>query len=167
MRIGIVSDTHGDSYAIRRVIEQAGRVDAWIHLGDNTRDAEAFGKDGTPVYSVAGNCDFGGEKELRISLDGAEIFAAHGHYYGVTAGTDRLAYRAEELGCNVALYGHTHIPKLDYDGKLYIINPGSPSCPRGGAPRTFAILTAECGSLNAKMMQLYEKQAARRAALKL
>ena len=59
-----------------------------------------------------------------------------------------------ELGCNVALYGHTHIPKLDYDGKLYIINPGSPSCPRGGAPRTFAILTAECGSLNAKMMQL-------------
>ena len=154
MRIGIVSDTHGDLYAIRRVIEQAGRVDAWIHLGDNTRDAEAFGKDGTPVYSVAGNCDFGGEKELRISLDGAEIFAAHGHYYGVTAGTDRIAYRAEELGCNVALYGHTHIPKLDYDGKLYIINPGSPSCPRGGAPRTFAILTAECGSLNAKMMQL-------------
>lgn len=154
MRIGIVSDTHGDSYAIRRVIEQAGRVDAWIHLGDNTRDAEAFGKDGTPVYSVAGNCDFGGEKELRISLDGAEIFAAHGHYYGVTTGTDRLAYRAEELGCNVALYGHTHIPKLDYDGKLYIINPGSPSCPRGGAPSTFAILTAECGSLNAKMMQL-------------
>lgn len=43
---------------------------------------------------------------------------------------------------------------MDYDGKLYIINPGSPSCPRGGAPRTFAILTAECGSLNAKMMQL-------------
>ena len=82
MRIGIVSDTHGDSYAIRRVIEQAGRVDAWIHLGDNTRDAEAFGKDGTPVYSVAGNCDFGGEKELRISLDGAEIFATHGQYYG-------------------------------------------------------------------------------------
>ena len=73
MRIGIVSDTHGDSYAIRRVIEQAGRVDAWIHLGDNTRDAEAFGKDGTPVYSVAGNCDFGGEKELRISLDGAAL----------------------------------------------------------------------------------------------
>ena len=32
MRIGIVSDTHGDSYAIRRVIEQAGRVDAWICL---------------------------------------------------------------------------------------------------------------------------------------
>ena len=78
MRIGIVSDTHGDSYAIRRVIEQAGRVDAWIHLGDNTRDAEAFGKDGTPVYSVAGNCDFGGDNELRISLDCAEIFAAHG-----------------------------------------------------------------------------------------
>lgn len=26
MRIGIVSDTHGDSFAIRRVIEQAGRV---------------------------------------------------------------------------------------------------------------------------------------------
>lgn len=84
----------------------------------------------------------------------AEIFAAHGHCCGVSAGTDRLAYRAEELGCNVALYGHTHIPKLDYDGRLYIINPGSPSCPRGGAPRTFAILTAECGSLNAKMMQL-------------
>ena len=113
MRIGIVSDTHGDSYAIRRVIEQAGRVDAWIHLGDNTRDAEAFGKDGTPVYSVAGNCDFGGEKELRISLDGAEIFAAHGHYYGVTAGTDRLAYRAEELGCNVALYGLCIEPYYD------------------------------------------------------
>lgn len=154
MRIGVVSDTHGDAFAVSRVLDAAGRVDAWIHLGDNTRDAEAFGSKGAQVHSVAGNCDFGGERELRLSLDGAEIFACHGHLYGVNAGTDRLAYRAEELGCNVALYGHTHIPKLDYDGRLYIINPGSPSCPRGGTPRTFALITADKGKLEAKMMRI-------------
>ncbi|HWR55298.1 MAG TPA: metallophosphoesterase family protein, partial [Negativicutes bacterium] len=37
MRIGIVSDTHGDQRAIKQVVAQVGPVDLWLHAGDHVR----------------------------------------------------------------------------------------------------------------------------------
>ncbi len=143
MRIGVVSDTHGDDFAIAEVLKAAGKVDGWIHLGDNLRDAADFEKSGVPVYSVSGNCDIFGETERIIHLDGISIFACHGHTYGVNMGTSRLEYRAQELGCTVALYGHTHVPDIDEYPDLLILNPGSPTKPRRGAPYIFAMLITD------------------------
>ena len=143
MRIGVVSDTHGDEFAIAEVLKAAGKVDAWIHLGDNLRDAPDFSKNGAQVYSVSGNCDFFGDTEQIIQLDGIKIFACHGHTYGVDSGTARLSYRAQELGCTVALYGHTHVPDIDEYPDMLMLNPGSPTKPRRGAPYTFAMLTTD------------------------
>lgn len=39
MRIGIVSDTHGDLKALQKVLDQAGPVDLWLHAGDYSQDA--------------------------------------------------------------------------------------------------------------------------------
>ena len=156
MRIGVVSDTHGDDFAVEQVLKAAGKVDVWIHLGDNFRDAGDFGKNGALVYGVAGNCDFIGETERVICLDGVKIFACHGHTYGVNSGTVRLAYRAEELGCSVALYGHTHVPNTDADANLLILNPGSPAKPRGGAAHTFAMLTTDGkGGVDTQIIKLF------------
>ena len=44
--------------------------------------------------------------------------------------TSRITYRAEELGCDIALYGHTHIPDISYLGKVKVICPGSLTEPR-------------------------------------
>ena len=39
IRIGVVSDTHGDFQALEQVLDQAGEVDLWLHAGDYSQDA--------------------------------------------------------------------------------------------------------------------------------
>ncbi|MEG0145820.1 MAG: metallophosphoesterase family protein, partial [Clostridia bacterium] len=49
----------------------------------------------------------------------------HGNTYRVKQGLLMLAYGAREVGADIVLYGHTHIPSVDRDGPLLLINPGA------------------------------------------
>ncbi len=85
-----------------------------------------------------------------ITAAGKKILIAHGHRYNVYIGTKELKADAEKLGADIVFYGHTHIAnaliKTKRGGaqgtkqKIALINPGSCSLPRGGLPRTFAIV---------------------------
>lgn len=162
MKLAVVSDTHGCLSALDVCIECAGRVDAWCHLGDLTSDAEALmRKTDAQVFAVRGNCDYldGAarkyESEAVIELGGARILMMHGHLYGVSPYSyDKAAYRAEELHCGVLLFGHTHISLVNSDGRVLAVNPGSPSCPRGGRRHSFALLEIENGDVRAKIITL-------------
>ena len=145
MRIGVVSDTHGEAWAIRACLAAAGSVDAWLHLGDYIRDANDFASTGRPVYAVGGNMDSmtAGPRERVVELGGIRIFLCHGHNFGVKSSLLRLTLRAQELACDVALFGHSHMPYLDEGGKLLLMNPGSPSFPRGGSRRSMGLLLIE------------------------
>lgn len=143
MRILVVSDSHGNIASLHAAVQLAGEVDCAIHLGDYAGDSRALSKmTGVPVYAVRGNCDFSREYEPEqvISLEGVRIFATHGHKYDVGTGVYRLALRAEEMGCDIALYGHTHVSAIEAQGHLLIVNPGSPSQPRMGRKRSVAVL---------------------------
>ncbi len=143
MRIGVVSDTHGEEWALRACLAAAGAVDAWLYLGDYVSDSVILEAGRKPVYAVCGNMDSftAGPRERVVELSGARIFLCHGHNYGVKDSPLRVALRARELGCGVALFGHTHRPLLDEDGGFLLMNPGSPSFPRGGSKRSMGILT--------------------------
>ncbi len=171
IRIGVISDTHGQLSSIDRCVSHAGPVDGWFHLGDYASDAKHLMRlTGKPVYCVLGNCDsfsFVEGEDLQfpapqkrigsacvVTAEGARIFLTHGHRYGVDLGGYNLSYRAEELGCAAALFGHTHRGELSAFGKVLILNPGSPSRPRGGAKQSFAILEIERGDVNARMITL-------------
>ena len=155
MRLGVLSDTHGVKAAIRRAVEFAGNVDAWLHAGDILPDAEYLAEyTGLSVYAVAGNCDWDAEpKERVLEFDGCRILLLHGHQYGVKCGLYRLSLHAEELGCQAVVYGHTHQSLLDKAGDLLILNPGSPAQPRFGKP-SCAVLTIENGKVNADIILL-------------
>ena len=60
MRIGIISDSHGNTNAIDQAVKVAGEIDFWLHAGDLINDAEylrmAYDAE---VVNVAGNCDWG------------------------------------------------------------------------------------------------------------
>ena len=58
------------------------------------------------------------------------IFVTHGHAYGVKSGLGRLIDKAESVGADIALYGHSHIPDLTYMRGISAFNPGSISMPR-------------------------------------
>ena len=171
MRIGVISDTHGSIAAVDRCILRAGEVACWFHLGDISSDADNLSKKvGVPVYSVLGNCDFryGSDcpedafpepqkyyaAERVVTVGGARIFLCHGHDYEVSLAPFTLSYRAEELGCAAALYGHTHVASLMNYGGLLLLNPGSPSRPRNGRAPSFAIMTVVGGKVNADIITL-------------
>lgn len=129
----IISDSHGQLDNVEKIIKREGRLDIVIHLGDIAgQDNQLRALCDCPVKIVRGNCDFYSENELVevFSLEQNKIFATHGHYYSVDFGVGTLQMAAEERGCNIAMYGHTHIPDISYLGGLTIVNPGSVSRPR-------------------------------------
>lgn len=124
----VLSDSHGNRTGIEKLFPVFAESDYVIHLGDYVADGafikKAFGE---KVYLLNGNCDAIklGENELTLDADGVKIFACHGDKYGVKSGYDRLTYRAEELGCSVALFGHTHCPAEVCIGNVQLFNPGN------------------------------------------
>ncbi len=136
-RVVVISDTHKDFAVMRRIVERHRQnTDLFIHLGDVEKDVKqikALYPD-LPVVSVRGNCDFGSKSKLVdiAVVGGARILFCHGHTMGVTGGTGVLEQAAREAGCNIALYGHTHVSACRYKDGLYVMNPGSPSQPRDG-----------------------------------
>lgn len=152
MRALVLSDSHGDTDSCDKAISSSGELDMIIHLGDIARDTEylkAVYSD-IPVVSVLGNNDFlkFGDYERVIELDGHKIFICHGHTLGISTGIDRLCAAARRKGCEAALFGHTHIAKLEHDEALLILNPGSVSRPRRGKA-SYAIIETDEGKLRA------------------
>ena len=132
--IVVLSDTHRNIAPLDKIQTVLSECDYIVHLGDMASDAAGiFRQWPEKTYILAGNNDFyGGEKELVLEVEGRRIFACHGHRYGVKSGTERLAAAAKERGCDIALYGHTHIAETHEEEGVLLINPG---CMTRFAPR--------------------------------
>lgn len=156
MRIGVMSDTHGDLTRVSAALKCMGPIDALIHLGDYCHDATVIAQDTVHrVMVVAGNCDCQPSvpNERIVELEGVRLLLAHGHTYRVKQGLLRLVYRAQELGCSAALFGHTHQPLLDRSHGVLLINPGSLSRPRNGTP-SCALIELASGGIRANLISL-------------
>ena len=70
----VISDSHGNLRAIRKLYEIMEESDYVFHLGDYRRDIDEF-EERFPekVYSVYGNCDgYSGEGE--VTIEGVKVF---------------------------------------------------------------------------------------------
>lgn len=137
LRILVMSDSHGRNenveLAIAQVREEIGEFQMLIHLGDvgDARELESLA--GVPCYIVRGNTDYDAKllNANVIEAGGHRIFATHGHLYQVDMRLDLLRFAALENDCDIAMYGHTHVPYLEEDpDDITILNPGSISKPR-------------------------------------
>ena len=132
MKILVVSDTHGMSENLSDVIEKE-KPDRIFHLGDGQGVEERIWMmTDAPVECVCGNCDWGTNlpNEVVLEVGKHTIMLTHGPYYGVGLSYERIAAAAREKGCDIVLYGHTHVPTIDYYEDLIIANPGSIAFPR-------------------------------------
>lgn len=128
MKIAVFSDSHGICYNMAEIIRDE-KPDMIIHCGDHQKDAQAIESEfpNIPVYSVAGNCDWGrkGEEEKLFEVMGKVFYITHGHIQNVKRGYMNLALKGKEVGADVVICGHTHIPMYDVLDNMYMINPGS------------------------------------------
>lgn len=125
--IVVVSDTHGYRQGLEALLPVFAENDRIIHLGDTSGDGGYIRKlfpDKTTV--INGNCDFPslGDDEAVISVEGVKIFACHGHRYSVKTTLSRLAKKAKDEDCKIALYGHTHLAREDEMDGVTLLNPG-------------------------------------------
>ncbi|WP_066639182.1 YfcE family phosphodiesterase [Desulfolucanica intricata] len=148
MRIGVFSDTHGFCDYVKIAIPRMGNLDLILHAGDYYTDKESLEKmTAVQVEAVVGNCDpwANGPREQIFKLEGKKLLLTHGHRYGIKNNLQKLFYRAEEVGADVVVFGHTHYAESVMYGGILLFNPGSISRPRGQAYPSYGILeiTAE------------------------
>ena len=143
MKILVVSDTHRKLENLKVILEREQPIDLLIHLGDAEGDEDSIAEmAGCRLEIVAGNNDFFSnlprEKELRIGS--YRVLITHGHYYYVGSGIEDLKREALARGADVAMFGHTHIPLIEYGDEIVVMNPGSLSYPRQEGKRPSYIL---------------------------
>lgn len=144
MKILVISDTHRNFGALKNAIDSVPDADMLIHLGDGEYEFEDVRNlyPLMPMIYVGGNCDYGEHEQTHIvTACGRKIFCTHGHLFRVRENRDLLAAAAVQNGCEVALYGHTHVKRIETQNGVLILNPGSVDCPRGGNKPSFAVLT--------------------------
>lgn len=147
MRIGIISDTHGDMSNIDKAIPYLKKCDLIIHAGDYIDDAEyLYYATDVNVKCVKGNCDsynMHGHYDLTFSVKDKKFFICHGNYHDVKMGLRSLYKFAKENNIDFVVFGHTHIPTYETIDNITFINPGSLTYPRGGSSKSFGILTLD------------------------
>lgn len=128
IRVVVLSDSHGDEQAIRRVLEKEA-ASVVIHLGDGEAEARRVAAELSHLtfHIVRGNCDYTGGAPARqlLSIGGVRFYLTHGYAEHVKSGLLRLSLAAAEQEVAVALYGHTHIPATDFANGVLLFNPGS------------------------------------------
>lgn len=106
-------------------------------------------------YAVRGNCDIMPlPAEQIIEVEGVRILLTHGDAYRVKSDLLSLSLRAAELGCSLAVYGHTHFAeRTEYNG-VTLINPGALSHPMSQTP-TYAYIVIEKGKILSSFVPVF------------
>jgi putative phosphoesterase len=107
-----------------------------------------------PIRAVKGNVDLPEvdlPETLEFDFGGARIAMIHDS--GRKEGRRRrLARRFPDA--RVVVFGHSHVPFLEDEDGLLLLNPGSPTDRRRQPRHTFALLRAEEGDVRAEIVAL-------------
>lgn len=131
-KVLIVSDTHGELYNFDTAYKRT-KPDLVLHLGDvEWQEEEIRSMCSCPVKIVKGNCDYGHSlaTDDMFDLGLHRVWMTHGDKYNVKYDTDFIIRMAKERGCDVVLFGHTHVPEETIKDGIIALNPGSLTFPR-------------------------------------
>jgi putative phosphoesterase len=157
MKFLIISDTHRNLAHAGEIVAAAEDVDCIVHLGDMSDDAHALSRlIKREIISVNGNCDFDfSDKNYKIlETECGRILLLHGHREHVKSGLLALYYRAVELGCTAAFFGHTHVAGVHAQNGVTFVNPGSLTQPVGGAKPSYAFAYTRTDGLSASIVYI-------------
>jgi putative phosphoesterase len=153
----VISDIHGSAADLQAVLTkyEQGTFEGLLILGDFLSHGprnplpdgygpldciELLAPFAHQILAVAGNCDahvdetnlpFLLPRENLFFMQGRKVLLHHGHLY---TSHNRL------LPGDVFLSGHTHVPTARQENGIVYGNPGSISLPKGGYPKSYAVL---------------------------
>lgn len=154
----VVADTHIPRRAKKlpeALTPHLERADLILHAGDLMDPAvldelETYAS----VRAVLGNVDpptLNLPEALEFEFGGIPVAMIHDS--GPKRGRrDRMRRRFP--GARVVVFGHSHVPWLDDENGLLLLNPGSPTDRRRQLEHTFALLRAEGGEVRAEVLTL-------------
>jgi uncharacterized protein len=154
----VIADTHMPRRARtlpESLIPHLERADLILHAGDLMdptllEELAAY----APIRAVRGNLDPPEARlpeTLEFEFGGARVAMTHDS--GTKRGRrSRMRRRFPEA--RVVVFGHSHIPWLEDQDGLLLLNPGSPTDKRRQPDHTFALLRAEDGEVAAEMLAL-------------
>lgn len=151
MKVGILSDTHGNLAGWQRALELiGGGADLIVHCGDVLYHgpkfepvagwaprglAQAINECPVPVLIARGNGDSEVDQLVLdvpllspyvfAQIEGLRLLVTHGHLQPVG---DTVA-QAQKWGADLLLTGHTHVPAVERHGELTYVNPGTVTYP--------------------------------------
>ncbi|HEY2471818.1 MAG TPA: metallophosphoesterase family protein [Terracidiphilus sp.] len=142
MKIGVVSDTHGQLRP--QVIPQLTGVEHILHLGDVGDPEILKSLEGVaPVTAIRGNIDRTGPCSR---LPETEVLLLEGHYIYMLHDLHTLHLDPVAAKFSAVLFGHSHQPGIRrHKGVLYF-NPGSCGPRRFELPVTIGLMTLESGA---------------------
>lgn len=158
MKLLVVSDTHIPERLKElpeEILDAAKDADGIIHAGDFTGEEALwlFRGMGPPLYAVRGNMDVPGvakalEDKLVFELGGVKIGLIHG--FGPPEGLHQRVRKLLPDDLDVLVFGHSHVPMLENDSGLLILNPGALSSGR----RSYALLFIDDGEARGELRYL-------------
>lgn len=156
MLVAVLSDTHlrvGQSLPTL-VWQHLVNVGLILHAGDLTHrgileELACL----APVYAVRGNCD-----HWDVSLPDRDIVECEGVKIGLIHGdsgrersTQERAYAAfKDSMVDLIVFGHSHIPFMEYKNGILMFNPGSPTDKRRQSRYSFGLLEIQQRQIKAK-----------------
>ena len=151
--VGLISDTHG---LVRSEIFTAFQgVELILHAGDvGGREVLTDLRAIAPVRAVYGNTDPAGEpgleRSLRLELAGVTVHVSHGHELG----SPRPDALLRHYDAEVIVYGHTHRPLTQQNGRRLVVNPGAAGPRRFDLKPSVAVMTVDRGETQVRLIWL-------------
>ena len=144
--IAILGDTHlprGSRRLPDRCLELLEASASIVHAGDFTSLASLGELERlAPVYAVHGNAD---DADVRGRLPARLVVQLEGRRVGVVHDAGPRNGRHARLrawfpACDLIVYGHSHLPELEWVHDVWILNPGSPTERRRAPARSMALV---------------------------
>ena len=156
MEIAVLSDTHlrAGKTLPRFVWEHLTDIDMIIHAGDLTNmglieELACI----APVRAVCGNCD-----DWDVALPDRDIVECESLRIGIIHGnvgrgksTPERAFNAfEDSPVDLIIFGHSHVPFMEWRNGILLFNPGSPTDKRRERHYSLGLLNIQQGQVNAR-----------------
>ncbi len=149
MKILVFSDSHGNTSLIKKAVKANEDAQVILHAGDYARDINFLCDKQRHIYAVKGNCDYydSFEEEMIINEDGVKILLSHGNNYHVKGNVESYAKKANELGADIAVFGHTHEAFRANVFGSFLLNPGSINPYNARRFPSYAIILTDNGDI--------------------